>query len=166
MRPIVLFFCVLFALGLSACAAEVADVGGGGPVKSEVVLKIDQGVVFSTGAITNGAAFQASDLVVVAHQQVDVDLKPGVEPNSTDHVLMHVFRTGDQATSANAVFDDLDSVPALKPSGAIMGDFLRRAGNGNGCVVQNNMSKGYTKVFVDMYNAPGKQVRLKYLVFD
>jgi len=155
--------CLILVLvaALVGCASDAAPTGDAAPTQQEVLLKIDQGIVFETGAITEGAAMQASDLVVMKHGD-DVDLKSGVEPNSTDHLPMKVFRLGDQVTSQNAIFDDLDKVPATHPY--TTGDFLRRAAKGNGLVVQNNISKGHTKVFVDLYNAPGKQVRLHYLV--
>ena len=162
MRRIVTFLVVLLTLSMVACAADDPADAAVASTKGEVVLKVNEGVVFSTGETTNGSP-QASDLIIYAHQSQDIDLKSGVEPNTTKHLQMRVFRT---ANNANAVFDNLDLVPQQKPTGLMLDDFLSKAANGNGCVVQNNISKGYTKIFVDTYNAPGKQVRLKYVVFE
>ena len=156
-----LTFCSALLLG--ACATETAAPTETAPTEQKVILKIDQGIVFGTGELTESAAFQASDLVSVAHQG-DVDLKSGVEPGTTDHLLMKVFHQNNLNTGPNQVFDSLDLVPATKPDGTNPGDFLRRAAKGNALVVQNNISDGHTKVWVELYNAAGGQVVLRYLV--
>ncbi len=169
----------------AACATEAAAPVSTAPTEQRVILKIDQGIVFSTGTLTEGAAFQASDLVALAHQG-DVDLKSGVEPGTTDHLLMKVFHQNNLDTGPNQVFDSLDNVPATHPDGSTPGDFLRRAAKGNGLVVQNNIScrrarrdhihrgtytnqrcvEGHTKVWVELYNAAGGQVVLRYLMIQ
>lgn len=150
------------SLGLTACAADDGQASATGGMR-EVLLGLNEGVVFSTGEITKGASIKASDLLVFAHKGEDIDLKPGVDPQGTAHRQAKVFRDGDQPTSPNLVFDNLDQVPATIPDGSVQDDYLRRAARGNALVVENNVSGGYTKVFVDLYNKPGRNVRLHYV---
>jgi len=157
--------CALFVLALllGACATEVAAPVAAAPSEQEVILRLDQGIVFATGELTEGAAMQASDLVALKNKG-DVDLKSGVSPGSTDHLLMKVFHQDNLDIGPNAIFDNLDKVPSTKPDGTVIGEYMRRAVKKNGLVVQNNISPGYTKVWVKLYNAAGGQIVLHYIV--
>ena len=149
---------------VAACSSdENTGVSSAQSEKKEVILKAGDGIVFATGEITSGADRKGSDLVAQPRPG-DIDLVGGVIPNSksTEKRQMHVFRIADQRLSKNEIFDELESVPDTVPDGTNKDDFLHKAAKGNGLVVENNLSAGYTKVFVVLVPA-GKQIQLHYI---
>jgi hypothetical protein len=149
---------------LVACSSDDnSGVGSLEAEKKEVILKAGEGIVFATGEITKGADRKGSDLVAQPRPG-DIDLVAGVIPDSksTDKRQMHVFRIADQRLSKNEIFDKLEDVPNTVPDGTNKDDFMHKAAKGNALVVENNLSAGYTKVFVVLVPA-GKQIQLHYI---
>ena len=149
---------------LFACSSDDnPGVVGVATQKHEVILKAGEGIVFATGEITTGADRKGSDLVAQPRQG-DIDLVGGVIPDSksTDKRQVHVFRTGDQRLSPNEIFKKLEDVPNTLPDGTKKDDFMHKAAQGNALVVENNLSAGYTKVFVLMV-PKGEQIQFEYI---
>ena len=158
-RPV--FACAVLAavLTLPSCLGE-SEEGTTAPIR--YILGNADGVIFATGEIVRNATGLSVDIQAFKNQNTAVDLKSGVEPGTTQHRLMKVFKS---AGGIQETYETLDHVPHVKPADTDYGDYARKVKVGNAMVTTNNVSGGWTTVRVIDVDAQAQTVEIEYRAF-
>lgn len=157
----------LAALSPAACdSAETAaaDVVAAAPqgVSGEVTLGIDGAVVFDTGTVDPTGHHLTADLIAYK-SGAGMDLKSGVPNGTTSHQPLRLFKT---AGGKPATYASLDEVPREVPAADEANTYVPKAAAGMGFVVQNNISSGYTAVWVKSVDDNPTTVTIAYETFE
>jgi hypothetical protein len=157
----------LLALYGEATAGEETEGGsGGGPAEAppaaaspaaELTLLPEQGAVFANSAAVGQASPLKVDLICYASSKT-VDLQAGAGPTMAKQKHLKLFRT---PGGTAATFGGLQELPADLPADDDR-DMVHNAEGLMGFVVENNVSPGYTRVWVK--EASAGNVVLQYQV--
>jgi len=109
----------------------------------EITLKPEQGAVFANGDVLSEASPLKVDLICFA-SSISVDMQAGAGPTMSKQKHLKLFRTPGGTVQK---FSSIDELPDELPKDDDR-DMVHNADAGNGFVVENNVSQGYTKVFV------------------
>ena len=104
-----------------------------------------------------GASYLKVDLVIRKNGTSNFDIKAG-GTGPSDVRAMNTFKSG----GVRKVFKSLDAVPPILPTSANYGEYVNRVKTGNGFVIANNMTSGYTRVWVKQVIASAGLVVLQY----
>jgi hypothetical protein len=141
-----------FSLGIPSSPVVPVE-----PVIHTVTLDRDQGVDFATGEVLKPGNFKAD--MYATRSSTTLKLSPGAD-KSTNYNPVEWFLT-DAGTYEE--FGSLSQVPELLPADD-SGTALVKARTGNGFVVKNNRSSGYTRGWVEL--AEDGTVVIQYARFD
>lgn len=127
------------------------------PQSATLTLSPEGGALFGTGTVLPEASPLKVDLICYASSK-SVDLQAGAGPTMAKQKHLKLFRTPGGTT---AKFGSIAELPAELPEDDDR-DMVHHAQAGNGFVVENNISGGYTRLFVK--EASTTKVVLEYLV--
>lgn len=113
------------------------------PAVSELTLKPEQGAVFVEQKVLLNASPLKVDLVCYDSSKT-VDLQAGAGPTMAKQKHLKLFRTPGGTVKK---FANIQEIPTELP-GDEDRDMVHHAETGMGFIVENNVSPGYTKVFV------------------
>jgi len=125
------------------------------PPASVLTLVPEQGAVFANVASLPAASAMQVDLICYASSKT-VDLQAGAGPTMANQKHLKLFRTPGGTV---AKFSSLAELPPDLPVESDR-DMVHHAAAGNGFVVENNVSPGYTRVLVK--DATKEKVVLEY----
>ena len=120
-----------------------------------LTLTPEQGAVFANGASLPAASPMKVDVICYASSKT-VDIQAGAGPTMANQKHLKLFRTPGGTV---AKFSSLSELPDELP-GPEDRDMVHHAAAGNGFVVENNVSPGYTRVLVK--EATQQKVVLEY----
>lgn len=124
------------------------------PEQTAVAMAVDTGYVFGTDSLFDAMPTKVD---IVAHQGVvGIDLAPGVDGATMQVRRLHVF-ANEHGTPV--LFNDLHQLPNYELTDGDA-DSIRNVRSGMGFVIENNVSGGYTYVFVKQ--ASMTKVELEY----
>lgn len=156
---------LLFALALAACEASdpATDTAVAAPqgVTGEVTLGVDGAVVFGTGAVAAKGNHLTADLIAYK-SGAGLDLKSGVPQGTTSRQPLRLFKT---AGGVAETFGSLADVPREAPAAADANAYVPKAAAGMGFVLQNNITEGYTAVWVKDAGGSPPTVTVAYETF-
>lgn len=113
------------------------------PAIGEITLKPEQGAVFVEKQAELNASPLSVDLICYDSSKT-VDLQAGAGPTMAKQKHLKLFRTPGGTVKK---FGSIDEIPVELPE-AEDRDMVHHAEAGMGFIVENNVSPGYTKVFV------------------
>ncbi len=126
-----------------AAATQPEEPAADKPASSKLTLSPEQGAVFANAAALPAASPMKVDLICYASSKT-VDLQAGAGPTMANQKHLKLFRTPGGTV---AKFGSLAEIPPDLP-GPDDRDMVHHAAPGNGFVVENNVSPGYTRVLV------------------
>jgi hypothetical protein len=126
---------------------------------ASMTLKPEFGARFAESTAEAQSSPLSADLICYASSQT-VDLQAGAGPTMAKQKHLKLFRTPGGTVQK---FGSLDEVPAEIPADTDR-DMVHHAKAGNGFVVENNVSPGYTRVFIK--DAGEGYVVLEYQMFQ
>ncbi len=137
---------------LSACASEQPAADSGPTCPYELQVTINQGVDFAGCRVLSSEtepkmSQQTADLIVYKNKS-GFDFWSGEKDGSTQP--LRIIKTNG-GSGIPATYKSLDEVPYRKPLSSTPEDAQGRffnVGTGHGCVVENTVSDGFTKVWV------------------
>ncbi len=121
-------------------------------------LRWDEGAVFMNGEVRSNASPLNVDLICYKASKT-VDLKPGAGPTMANEKPMQMLRTPGGTYQS---FNSVDGIPSDNPKDGSR-EMLHNAKPGMGCVLQNNVSPGFTKILVK--EATADSVTIEYETF-
>lgn len=124
------------------------------PVQTAIGMAVDSGYIF--GADSNFDALPTKVDILAHAGEVGMDLLPGIDAATMHQRRVHLF-VDDHGEAA--LFGDLHELPNYQLTDADY-DVLRNVRPGMGFVIENNVSSGYTYVFVKQ--ASETKVELEY----
>ncbi len=151
---------VIFALLFGACSAEEGARTPKEDGPKEATISTEEGIVFSTGELVEGhPPFSKTDLYVVTNGPEGPQLKTGATKITEHGSPVNWFMQGGIARK----WDSLDQVPHTLPTEDSQ-DTLQHAKYGNGFLVENFLSSGYTRGFISA--ATPDSVTIQYEVHE
>lgn len=159
-----LFLLVLLTLLFGGCASDSQSDVGGSQCPGELQVKINEGLHFGECRVLNSdtvpkIAQTTADLLVFKNKD-GFDFWSGTKDDETLPLR--------KLTSPKGPYKSLDEVPFRKPIASRVEDAQGRFFNvttGSGLVVQNNVTAGWTKVWVKQVIPASELVIIQFETF-